>query len=68
MEAVTQVLLDLSDLTGSPTPVLLEDFLAENPDLDPGEVLELQGLEEGQAVHLGIGGGAVLVRRCSSGA
>lgn len=59
------ILLDLSDLTGDATPVSLEQLVADNAEcpLSLRDVAALAELAIGETAHVGIGGGAVLVRR-----
>ena len=59
------IMLDLFDLTGDHTPVSLADLLKDNQESPlPDEELEaLRKLHVGQKTHLGIGGGAVEIKR-----
>lgn len=66
-----RILLDLSDLSGDETPVSLADFIRTNsePDVTPldlDDVRALRRLRPGETLHLGIGGGAVTVKRVAS--
>jgi hypothetical protein len=68
MDRDTEILLDLSDLTGDSDPVSLSDFINANSEpgvapLDDRDVDHLRRLRPGQRIYLSIGGGAVEVRR-----
>lgn len=65
MNEPQRVILDVSDLSGDPTPVSLADFLDTNQEvpLPDGEVSALRRLRVGEKAHLGVGGGHVVVRR-----
>ena len=54
--ASRQVWLDVSDASGDPTPVSLEQFERENPELDPADLREVRmlGIGEGFAISRGV--------------
>lgn len=62
-----RILLDLSDLSGDPTPIPLADLIRDNIDarLDDAEVEDIRRTDVGGTAYLSIGGGAVMVRRLS---
>jgi RNA 3'-terminal phosphate cyclase len=68
LPSVRRVMLDLSELSGDPTPVSLSALIRANrePGVAPmayRDVRRLQRLRPGEAASLPIGGGTLLVRR-----
>jgi hypothetical protein len=62
------VMLDLSELNDSNKPVSLADFIRDNASQDVAtpqaeEIAALRKLRPGQEAYVGIGGGAVKVKR-----
>jgi hypothetical protein len=65
MDSDDKIFLDLSNLSGDPSPCTLAAFLEENAEAPPSaeEVQALRTLPLGGTTYIGIGGGAVLIRR-----
>ena len=62
------IFLDVSDLSGDPTPLTLNAFIEINETFSdspllPEEVEALRALKVGESTHLGIGGGSIVIVR-----